>query len=57
MNTATKTRLTIAQQNDQFRQHPGADWMVTSGVDAKGPIFVLAVVNTVRKFQCLHDRQ
>ena len=50
MSIATYTRLTVAQQNDRFRQHPGADWMVTSGVDAKGPIFVLAVVNTVRHF-------
>ena len=39
--TDTSTASKIASLNDCFRRHPGADWMVTAGVQAKGPVFVL----------------
>ncbi len=51
MNTTnTETCSTIARQNDHFRRHPGSDWLVTSGVQAKGPIFVLSATSAVRAF-------
>jgi hypothetical protein len=49
-NTDTSVRSTIARLNDHFRRHPGADWMVTAAVQAKGPIFVLAATSAVRCF-------
>jgi hypothetical protein len=48
--THTDARSTIARLNDHFRRHPGPDWMVTSAVQAKGPIFVLAATSAVRAF-------
>ena len=50
ITTETETRSSIARQNDQFRRHPGADWMMTAGVDAKGPLFVLSAISAVRAF-------
>lgn len=49
-STDAALRSTIARLNDQFRRHPGPDWMVTATVQAKGPIFVLAAVSAVRAF-------
>ena len=46
----TATRPSLSAQNDQFRRHPGSDWMITAGVRDKGPIFVLAAVSAVRAF-------
>ena len=48
--TETPFPSAIAGQNDQFRRHPGAGWMLTAGVQAKGPIFTLAAVSAVRAF-------
>ena len=48
--TQTAARPSLAAQNDHFRRHPGPDCMITSGVQARGPIFVLAAVNAVRAF-------
>jgi len=45
-----ETTSAIARQNDHFRRHPGADWMVTAGVQAMGPVFILAAVSAVRAF-------
>jgi len=49
--TETSTRPSIARLNDCFRRHPGPDWMITSGVEAKGPVFVLCATNAVRAFE------
>jgi hypothetical protein len=49
-STDTAERSTIARLNDQFRRHPGADWMLTAAVQAKGPLFAMQAVNTVRSF-------
>ena len=49
--TDTSTRKTIARLNDCFRRHPGSDWMITSGVQAKGPVFVLCATNAVQAFE------
>ena len=48
--TVTPTLSAIARLNDQFRRHPGAGWMLTAGVQAKGPIFTLAAISAVRAF-------
>lgn len=51
MTTTAKCHTAeIARLNDAFRRHPGPDWMMTAGVQAKGPIFALAAVNAVRAF-------
>jgi hypothetical protein len=42
---------TIAKLNDCFRRHPGKDWLVTAGVNAKGPIFVMSATSAVSAFQ------
>jgi len=55
LSNHTLIPFTIAKQNDNFRRHPGADWMVTSGLDAKGPLFVLAAVNAVRNFDAFAE--
>jgi len=41
---------TIAKLNDCFRRRPGPNWMMTAGVQAKGPIFVLAAASAVATF-------
>jgi len=48
--TDTSTASKIARLNDCFRRHPGGDWMITAGVQAKGPLFVLAATSAVRAF-------
>lgn len=50
ITTDTETCSTIARQNDHFRRYPGWDWLVTSSVQAKGAIFVLAATSAVRAF-------
>lgn len=50
ITTEAEFRPTIATQNDQFRRHPGSGWMMTAGVQAKGPVFVIAAVSAVRAF-------
>jgi hypothetical protein len=49
--TETQSLSVIARQNDHFRHHPGAGWMLTAGVQAKGPVFTLAAVSAVRAFE------
>jgi hypothetical protein len=41
----------IAKLNDCFRRRPGEDWLMTTGVNAKGPIFVMSAISTVSAFQ------
>ena len=50
ITTEAEIRPTIATQNDQFRRHPGRDWTITSGVQAKGPLFVIVAIGAVRAF-------
>ena len=50
ITTDTPTPSAIARLNDCFRRHPGADWMITAGVQAKGPVFVLCATSAVRGF-------
>lgn len=50
MTTTTSTVSRIAKLNDCFRRHPGEGWLVTSGIQAKGPIFVLCAMNAVSAF-------
>lgn len=45
------TRSTTARLNDCFRRHPGADWMITAGVQAKGQLFALAAMSAVTAFE------
>ena len=47
------TRATITRLNDCFRRHPGEGSIVTAGVQAKGPIFVLCATSAVSAFQAL----
>lgn len=49
-STTTSRAEQIARLNDAFRRHPGADWFMTSGVQAKGPIFALKAMATVSGF-------
>ena len=48
--TKAQSLSAVARLNDQFRRHPGAGWMITAGVQAKGAMFVLAAANAVRAF-------
>jgi hypothetical protein len=48
--TEAQSLSAIARLNDQFRRHPGAGWMMTAGVQAKGAIFALAATSAVRAF-------
>ena len=48
--TATSTASKIAILNDCFRRHPSSDWMITAGVQANGPLFVLGAISAVRAF-------
>jgi hypothetical protein len=50
-STSSSSLPPIAKLNDCFRRRPGADWMITAGVHAKGPIFVMKAVDTVRTFE------
>ena len=45
----------IAKLNDSFRRHPGSEWMITSGVQAKGPIFVLCATSAVSAFDAFTE--
>jgi len=48
--SATSPASAVARLNDDFRRHPGKGWMITIGVQAKGPVFELAAVSGVRSF-------
>jgi hypothetical protein len=45
------THSAIARLNDCFRRRPGADWMMTVGVQAKGQLFALAAMSAVTAFE------
>lgn len=49
--TETSNRQSIARLNDSFRRSPASGWMITAGVQAKGPIFVLCATNAVSAFE------
>jgi hypothetical protein len=53
--TDTLNCSTIAKLNDCFRRHPGEGWMITAGLQAKGPIFVLSATSAVRAFDAFTD--
>ena len=53
--TETQSLSAVARLNDQFRRHPGAGWMMTAGIVAKGPLFALAATSAVRAFDCFTD--
>ena len=41
---------TIAHLNDRLRLSPGPEWMMTSGMRAKGPVFVRQAILAVGSF-------
>ncbi len=41
----------IARLNDAFRRHPGADCLMTCGIQGRGPLFAMKVIATVAAFQ------
>lgn len=49
---STDWRAEVRRQNDRFRKHGEGQgtFLVTSGISAKGPAFVLAAVRAVRAF-------
>jgi hypothetical protein len=49
--TETSTHSAIARLNDCFRRRPGADWMMTAGVQAKGAVFALCATSAVSAFE------
>jgi hypothetical protein len=49
-NTSSRAEQ-IARLNDAFRRRPGGDWMMTSGVQERGPLFVMKAIATVAAFQ------
>jgi hypothetical protein len=52
MTSTEKPNLSpIARLNDHFRHDAGADWMITAGVQAKGPVFVLMATSAVQAFE------
>lgn len=41
---------TVAHLNDRLRLTPGPSWMITAGLQAKGPVFVRQAVMAVSSF-------
>lgn len=51
MTTNEPNTSAIARLNDCFRRHPGSNWMMTPGVQAKGPVFALCATSAVSAFE------
>lgn len=49
--TETSAHSVIARLNDCFRRRPGPGWVMTAGVQAKGPVFILCATSAVSAFQ------
>jgi hypothetical protein len=48
--TSTTKAEQIAQLNDRFRRSPGANWVITASVQAKGAEFIRRAVQAVVAF-------